>query len=176
MKRVVRCALLPLVLSCRDTPVVAHSNDPSAVILAFVKERAGYANPLILDTSVGLPEIFSDFTRDSWVDSGVVQVKEALRDLEIRNRQRVRWDHGLIRAVGARPVSTRPTYESLTWAVPDQMVISISTPGFSSDSSVAVVYWSHYCRILCSGAVALFRRDSSGVWTGWRSQMMVWMS
>jgi hypothetical protein len=175
MKHIALLLLLALGLSCREAPVTADPNDPSQVILAFVRERAGFKNPMLLESTAALPDDFSRYTQGSWLDSGVVRVKEALRDLVVHNRTRQRWNPEMIRTIGARPIGTSPPHEYFD-GTGAQTTIEVSAPGFSSDSSIAVVYWEYYCGSLCAGAdVAIFRRDSLGAWRGWRSQML-WIS
>jgi hypothetical protein len=177
MKRLARLLIIPGLLgSCRAAPVSTRSvNDLSPVIFAFIKERAGFKHPLILDRTADIPGDWDRYVRGSWLDSGVVAVKEAVRDMLTAGRTHVKWDPSLIAAVGARSISSTPNYESFT-GPGGQTIIEISGPGFSSDSTVAAVYWSYYCGSLCAGAdVALFRKDAAGVWKGWRSQML-WIS
>ena len=137
-------------------------------------DRAGFKQPFILETPAALPEDFGRYTQGSWLDSGVVQVKEALRDLEVQRSTVARWEPELIRAVGAQSASKRRFDPVIGPA--GQTIIGVSSLGFSSDSTVAVVYWEYHCGSLCAGAdVALFRRGSTGVWRAWRSQML-WIS
>jgi hypothetical protein len=105
----------------------------------------------------------------------VVAVKEAVRDLLSSSRKRFQIDTATIRALGAKPISRSPGPDSFI-GPSGPTLIYMSAPGYSSDSTFAVVYWGYNCGALCAGAdLAIFRRDSSGKWKGIRS-VELWVS
>ena len=175
MRRFAPILLSAVAVSCSQPRIDPRPNGLQQVVLAFVMDRAGFKQPFILETPATLPEDFGRYTQGSWLDSGVVQVKEALRNLAVRRPNAARWEPELIRVVGAQPAPKRPTFNQIIGPA-GQTIIGVSSLGFSSDSTVAVVYWEYNCGSWCGGAdVALFRRDSAGVWHAWRSQML-WIS
>src|SRR5206468_3102855 len=107
MRRLLPILLSALAISCGQRRVDTKPTELRQTVLAFVMDRAGFKQPFILETPAALPEDFGRYTQGSWLDSGVVQVKEALRDLEVQRSTVARWEPELIRAVGAQSASKR---------------------------------------------------------------------
>jgi hypothetical protein len=165
--------LIVLATSCRTTPVL--EKPLQRVILESVRDRAGFINVFMLDSTAVLPDDLSDFLRISWVDSGIVEIQEALRDLPARNRRVGRWDREIVAALGVQPIGSSLNHPPFT-GPHGPVVIEISGPGFSSDSRVAVVYYSYFCGSLCAGGeIGLFRKDPAGNWRVCRFQTL-WSS
>ncbi len=165
-----------LLLACRAPTAPVPDSNLSRVSLAFVLEHAGFKNALVLTKTVPLSPFDTEIlTRDSLMDSGVVAVKEAVRDLLVSSRKHLPIDTPVIRALGAKPIARSPGADSFV-GPRGPTLIYMSAPGYSSDSTFAVVYWGYNCGALCAGAdLAIFRRDSSGKWKGIRSEGL-WVS
>src|SRR6266550_2571587 len=102
-----------LLLACRAPTAPVPDTNLSRVSLAFVLENAGFRNALVLTKTVPLSPFDTEIlTRDWLVESGVVAVKEAVRDLLVSSRKRLPIDTAVIRALGAKPIARSPGADS----------------------------------------------------------------
>ena len=164
--------LLTAVAGCRHAPNVTQATPPSALV-GLVIAKSGFRDVSILDTSETLP------TRDlrwiaasPWAHSARAQVEGALRDLRTHAAQRLRWDSSLVRGTAGSLASARPSQAELRV----RTFFTISPLGFSADSTVAAVYWTYNCGLLCAGGVlSLYRREPGHSWEHWHSDYL-WQS
>ena len=149
---------------------------PSSEMLASVIKEAGFRHVLVLDRTIAIPSRDSaSIGRAPAPDSALAQVETAFADLIRHDQGGFRLPQRMIRDLGVRAVRSSPRQSAFEG--PDgPALISVSTIGFSSDSTFSAVYWTYYCGTRCAGAtVSIFARSPTGVWALWRS-LPLWMS
>jgi hypothetical protein len=154
-----------LALGCHSqAPVIRERTDPGAV-LHLLLGQAGFRQIVVLDSTITVRSRDWRWVVDqAWADTVRDKVREALNDLELAGRTRIALNRSDLAGTQARPVSVGP--EQSSFAGPEGLtLISFSPLGFSSDSSVSVIYWTYFCGALCAGGdVSFFVRSANGSW------------
>jgi len=159
-----------LALGCHSrVAVIGEPTSPGAV-LHLLLSKAGFRQVVVLDSTITVSSRDWRWVVDqAWADSVRDKVREALKDLELAGRTRIALNRSDLAGTRARPIAVSPGQSS--FAGPEGLtLISFSPLGFSSDSSVSVIYWTYFCGALCAGGdVSFFVRSANGSWVPLRS-------